>query len=73
MTDRYVTDKHGRRYRLPADDRRHVEQSGTELPDDVDKYCGPVWVGGICFIVLGCAFAWCIIVAVFRWLAEVLS
>lgn len=52
---------------------RPREQHGTEVPDCLDTYAGPVWVGGICFILLGCALVWCAAIAGFRWLLEVLS
>lgn len=55
---------------------RHLPPTTTTEPtrdEKIDEYCGPVWVGGACFLVLGGIFFGSAIVAVFRWLGEVIK
>lgn len=81
MTGTY--DKHGNYQALPssAEGRvarripveRVIDDSRDERPDPIDTFCGPVWVGVACFILLGSAFIWCGMVALWKWLVEVVG
>lgn len=52
---------------------RHRDQSGTEMPDDIDLYPGSVVIGGWCLIILGCGLTWCAAAAIARWAWGALS